>query len=84
MNTINFTYEFLKNNDSIDRIKVRTHPNDFRTETPLKPFLDKNFKIGVNCYGIKPHPSDDEQALLHLSNAFFHFSSIKTKHCWVL
>jgi len=39
-----FTYEFLKNNDSIDRIKVRTHPNDFRTETPLKPFLDKNFK----------------------------------------
>jgi len=33
-----------KNKDIINNLHIRLHPNDYRTETPYKPLLDKKFK----------------------------------------
>lgn len=36
-------YDFLSNNDFINQLEIRLHPNDYRTETPIKPILEENF-----------------------------------------
>ena len=38
-------FDFLNENKKLfNNLDVRLHPNDYRTETPFKPLLEKNFK----------------------------------------
>ena len=59
---------FPMQKDSWDKLKEEKKTECGKPGLNGGYFPDKEFRIGVNCYGMKPEPDADEQALLHLSN----------------